>query len=1812
MTWRDTDRHSEQTFGPVFIPAGTLPAPDTWLPRYPDFARAAVISAALIASSGVAVSSPYPVDARGQVFCHTQEDGTFSEWTSVTADADLTVDAAAALANTHYGIQVVVDDTTTLQATQEFDRVNARDTGGWSLRYHASLENLTINVGNTVVPIRLQDGSALFRFQSLISNNGGTIQVRGQIHNDAGANQNGTLITLDSPTTEHVFAFIATWASSATASDGTLEFFIDGVSQELLTGLDIYDRNGPDILRAGLSGADGVTAGTFKIDEVCFRDDTQLIEDAYLPDWRGVYDDVLPHWTPIHRAEYHRAFFLDPNKPPYAPADLAWAPTLSYRFLQPGLPALGSIEGRLQAPIPVAEHPQSLKGGHKHKPGKAYGPGQEGYAQALAASSGSFDPGIFPPLLPGSVASQVAHYPDWIPAPPRLLTAAQTAFFQSLEPIAALYDESEFGWAPAFDAQVHRRPEDRYQHPSFFGPGIEGVADVAAEELGWLAVYPEMAPGRRPIDYLGRLVTPELPIDPPPQLINCARDFLAADTTTSATAEAVDGLSTTIDIVRSAEIVAFLSLESSVDTSNRAGNWRLVIDSETGPTITREHSNSSDTGSVGVLFRSGVLPAGTYTVSVEHWITGGAGTLTTAQATLAVMAMEDQGGNPFINAYDTVASDTTLSATLEDIDGLTQDLSLDGTNFVLGALMASVSNSGANNLSTLAIDIAGEDGTINRLVSGAGDIGAAGVVNRSTARLTGTQTVKGQHATDGGTLTTAPSLLFGLELGTSPAEIPSSHVRVTAGSTTSASLVDIPGLNTDVILSQTSNILALLTLDATKSSGGDANFAIQINGVDQEAITRTFGGANDDGAVVVVALTAAPLAPGTYTVTARWSTTGGTLSIFNEANLTVLACEHSLRVDVPELSWAPTYPDFARTQQPAAEFPAFVFVGEPADVPPAAERLAWLAVYPDFARGLTLDTANQPTGAYAPDVDEIDAVALYPTWESTAPNQLPAWTTTHGAQLQQPFFFDPEPRPDAYDPQELGWAPSYADFARAETLPTAAQTTGAFLPDLDDIAAGLLFPTWTPTYPDELLPAVRVPAFPALAYVPDLADFAAEAAFPTWLPTYPAFARTTPPTTEFPAFVFVGEPSDTPAAAERFAWEPVLPDFARVSTLSVAAQPFLFYQEDVDELDAEALYPTWSPVYPATAPGTSLLTAQHPTFVFYPEPQVDVPTIPYSVYPDALEPLARTAWYPSIFSQIDVADIAAETPYPTWLPVAPSFARAAHVHVSQIPSVFYDSTATLPAAAAPELSWAPTLSSRFRQPGLPSLGSYVASLQAPLRRWPDAVYPDAIEPTRGLHASQQRPFFFDTEPIPNPVPDVVSSSYPDQVEPPRGLPTALRPSFFAPAFWPPNTDVPKLAWTPVYPGRIDPPQGLTPSLHPSFFQPAAWAPNISGPAIGWLPVYPTTLPQWDATTHASRIRSVFFDPADLKIDVDQLAWHPVYPDALPQWALSVHTSRIPSYAEPGFWPPNTTIPDLSWSPVYPDFARVAELHASQIPSVFPPAFWPPNTGVPELAWAPVYPSRIAPTQGLEAQHQRATFFDPDPQVTPIDEAWWRPVYPSWLAPPTGLAPYLAPSYAEPAFWPPNTPVPALSWTPDYPAQLAPPAGLPAYQQQTVAFNPAPQVDPVDELAWRPVYPDIVRGLSVHASQQDAFVLYEDPLPDEPVLSWAPVYPDSAPGRPPLTPTVITPVYLGEPVIPQAVLSWAPVYPDFARRQLSNAAFQSFWFQPGPEVYPNDGIGCILVTTEGLAQPLMVSELVGAPDLDTETLTQPLMVDEQVC
>lgn len=239
----------------------------------------------------------------------------------------------------------------------------------------------------------------------------------------------------------------------------------------------------------------------------------------------------------------------------------------------------------------------------------------------------------------------------------------------------------------------------------------------------------------------------------------------------------------------------------------------------------------------------------------------------------------------------------------------------------------------------------------------------------------------------------------------------------------------------------------------------------------------------------------------------------------------------------PELSWAPQYPDFARNGTPTADFPSGVQNVEPVALPFDPAELSWTRAYPDFARGPER-AADFPSFARP----EIDPPTIPPPELSWAP-EYPDFARGREPLVHEQYT-RPEINPPDIPPPDLSWAPGYPDFVRGreplvqvgeyaapEQAPPLdpARFPRSYYPDfapgperlqdytvfsqnvepLPPVPAPEL--SWSPTYPDILLPAARTVEFSPFVTVVELIIPPFDPATLSWEPTFVDIVPVVPP-----------------------------------------------------------------------------------------------------------------------------------------------------------------------------------------------------------------------------------------------------------------------------------------------------------------------------------------------------------------------------------------------------------------------------------------------------------------------------------------------------------------------------------------------------------------------------------------------------------------------------------------------------------------------------------------------------------------------------
>lgn len=191
-----------------------------------------------------------------------------SEYTSTVTDGGDLSQGTPGLAGTSGRMECLLDDTTAIYGEKEFTQLTSTS---YRFRFYLDINSLTMGSANQFYVCQLLDNGSN-RARVALGYDGSNYEIKAGVDDDSSTEQDTAFYDVtDEP---HYIEVLITYASSDVASDGTLDLWIDGVSQEQVTGIDLYDFSKPDEARLGaVSGIDAATSGTFYLDEFILRDD---------------------------------------------------------------------------------------------------------------------------------------------------------------------------------------------------------------------------------------------------------------------------------------------------------------------------------------------------------------------------------------------------------------------------------------------------------------------------------------------------------------------------------------------------------------------------------------------------------------------------------------------------------------------------------------------------------------------------------------------------------------------------------------------------------------------------------------------------------------------------------------------------------------------------------------------------------------------------------------------------------------------------------------------------------------------------------------------------------------------------------------------------------------------------------------------------------------------------------------------------------------------------------------------------------------------------------------------------------------------------------------------------------------------------------------------------------------------------------------------------------------------------------------------------------------------------------------------------
>lgn len=223
----------------------------------------------------------------------------FSEWTTESdADGDLNWSAAAGLAGSAGGMAALIDDNNPMYCSKT---LTTSTTGIMRARLYVNPNTISMADGNQYYFFGPYN-SAVGRVGHInMRYNGASYQIVVGLVNDALSDASATAVNISNA--EHYVEYMLTRASSDVASDGRVDWWIDGVAQAAVTTQDNWDRfNNLGSVRMGpYSGIDTSTRGTVYFDELVVRDDNVEIGPLALGQpagARGIFIPGMRQWQP--------------------------------------------------------------------------------------------------------------------------------------------------------------------------------------------------------------------------------------------------------------------------------------------------------------------------------------------------------------------------------------------------------------------------------------------------------------------------------------------------------------------------------------------------------------------------------------------------------------------------------------------------------------------------------------------------------------------------------------------------------------------------------------------------------------------------------------------------------------------------------------------------------------------------------------------------------------------------------------------------------------------------------------------------------------------------------------------------------------------------------------------------------------------------------------------------------------------------------------------------------------------------------------------------------------------------------------------------------------------------------------------------------------------------------------------------------------------------------------------------------------------------------------------------------------------------
>jgi len=223
-----------------------------------------------VTSTATFTRTPTATTSADVIFADGFESGSLSAWTSSTTDGgDLSVNASAALVG-NQGLRAVINNTTAIYVTDDNPNSEIR----YRARFYFDPNSIVMSNGNANYIFYGYTGTSTDVLRIEFRRSSGAYQLQAAARNDKSSWSASNWFTIsDAP---HFVELDWRASTAAGANNGSLTFWIDGVQQANLTGIDNDTRRIDRVRLGAVSGLDSGTLGTYYFDAFESRKQTYI------------------------------------------------------------------------------------------------------------------------------------------------------------------------------------------------------------------------------------------------------------------------------------------------------------------------------------------------------------------------------------------------------------------------------------------------------------------------------------------------------------------------------------------------------------------------------------------------------------------------------------------------------------------------------------------------------------------------------------------------------------------------------------------------------------------------------------------------------------------------------------------------------------------------------------------------------------------------------------------------------------------------------------------------------------------------------------------------------------------------------------------------------------------------------------------------------------------------------------------------------------------------------------------------------------------------------------------------------------------------------------------------------------------------------------------------------------------------------------------------------------------------------------------------------------------------------------------------